>query len=228
MRLRAIRLGVLAAVSGLVLACGGDDSSGGGGSSAGRAANGGGAGSAGSGSGATCTALKPCGGDPIGNWTVEDLCVKEPQKLFAAALNQPACSAALKSTKNIVGTGMYQLGADKNATSTISVSGTAEFSFNDGCVKALAIAQSAASECSKVEAEFKKQSAVKSAVCAAAGGNCDCTIMSDLSFAGNGSYTVSNNQIMISGLTQPFCVAGNTLTVESMQAGSTLTFTLKK
>lgn len=220
MRLRAIRLGVLAAVSGLVLACGGDDDGGEG--TAGRN------GSAGTGGGDTCTALKPCGGDPVGDWTVEDVCVKEPQKLFAAAINQPACSAALKSTDNIVGSGIYQLGADKNAMSTISVSGTAEFSFNDGCVKALAIAQSAASECSKVEAEFKKQSAVKSAVCAAAGSNCDCTIMSDLSFAGNGSFTVSNNQIMVRGLTQPFCVAGDTLSLESTQSGTTLTFTLKK
>jgi hypothetical protein len=222
MRLRAIRLGVLAAVSGLVLACGGDDS--GDDPSAGRGGNGG----AGTGSGDTCAALKPCGGDPVGNWTVEDLCVKGPEKLFAATINQPACSAALKSTKDIDGTGMYQLGADKNAMSTISVSGTAEFSFNDACVKALSIAQSAASECAKVEAEFKKQSAVKSAVCAAAGSSCDCTITSDVSFAGSGSYTVSNNQIMVSGLTQPFCVAGSKLSLESSYAGSTLTFTLTK
>jgi hypothetical protein len=221
MRLRAIRLGVLAAVSGLVLACGGDDS----GDEPRAGSSGGGAGTS---SGPSCTALKACGGDPVGNWTVDDLCVTNPQKLFAATVNQPACESALKSTKDVKGTGMYQLGADKNAMSTISVSGTAEFSFTDACVKALAIAQSAASECSKVEAEFKKQSAVKSAVCSAAGSNCDCTISSDLSFAGDGSYTMSNNQLMVRGLTQPYCVAGNKLTIETAQSGSTLTFTLSK
>jgi hypothetical protein len=215
MRLRAIRLGVLAAVLGLVSACGGDDSDG----------TSGGAGSGGSND---CPAFKACGGDPAGDWTVDSVCVTEPQKLFAATVNQAACSSALKSVKDVDGSGGYKLGSDKNAMSSIVVSGTASFSFSDACVKALGIAQSATTECSKVQAEFTKESAVKSASCAVAGSNCDCTITSDLSLAGNGSYTVSNNQIMVSGVTQPFCVASNTLTVQTTRAGSTLTFTLKK
>jgi hypothetical protein len=215
MRLRAIRLGVLAAVSGLVLACGGDD----GGDSTGGA---------GSGGSDTCPAFKSCGGDPSGTWTVDTLCVTDPQKLFAATVNQAACSTALKSVKDVDGSGGYVLGADKNAMSTIVVSGTASFSFSDACVKALQIAQSAATECAKVEAEFSKESAVKSASCTAAGANCDCTISSEISLAGNGSYTVSNNQIMVSGLIQPFCVASDTLTIQTTRAGTNLTFTLKK
>lgn len=216
MRLRAISFSVLAAVSGLVLACGGDDS-------------GGDKGTAGSsGGGGDCPAFKACGGDPAGDWNVDTLCVTEPGKLFAATVNQPACSSALKNVKDVDGSGEYKLGTDKNATSTITVSGTAEFSFTDACVKAIGIAQSAASECAKVEGEFTKESAVKSAKCTAAGANCDCTITSDLSLAGNGSYTVSNNSIMVSGLTQGFCVESNKLTVETTRSGSTLIFTLTK
>lgn len=211
-RLRATRLGVLAAVSGLLLACGGDDGEDPGGTA---------------GTGGKCP-IDACGGDPAGTWKVDSLCVSDEQKLFAATVNQPACSNALKSVENVSGSGEYKLGADKNAMSTIVVSGTGKFSFNDACVKALGIGQAAATDCSKIEGEFKKESAVKSATCAAAGSNCDCTIESDISLAGNGSYTVSNNQITVSGLTQPFCVEGNKLELQATRAGTTLLFTLSK
>jgi hypothetical protein len=217
MRLRAIRLGVLAALTGLFLGCGGDD---GGGGDDGKAGNSG---------GGDCPSFKACGGDPVGDWKVDDVCASNEAKLFAATVNQPACSSALQSVMNVQGSGEYKLGADKNAMSTIMVSGTAKFAFNDACAKALGIADSAGSECtSKIEAAFKKESAVKSATCTAAGAECNCTIDSTLSFAGNGSYTVSNNNLMVSGLTQPFCVEGSKLTVQASQGGETVTFTLSK
>jgi hypothetical protein len=203
---------------GLFLSCGGDDGSDG---MDGKAGSGG--------SGGKCPSFKACGGDPTGDWTVDDVCASNEGKLFAATVNQPACSSALQSVSNVKGSGEYKLGADKNAMSSIMVSGSAKFSFNDACAKALGIADNAASECtSKIEAAFKKESAVKSAACTATGSNCDCTIDSTLSFAGNGSYTVSGNNIMVSGLTQPFCVEGGKLTVQASQGGETVTFTLSK
>jgi hypothetical protein len=218
MRLRAIRLGVLAAVTGLFLGCGGDD----GGDSDGT---GGKAGSDAS----KCPSFKACGGDPTGDWTVDDVCASNEGKLFASTVNQPACASALQSVSNVKGSGEYKLGADKNAMSTIMVSGSAKFSFNDACAKALGIADKAGSECtSKIEAAFKKESAVKSATCMAAGANCDCTIDSTLSFAANASYTVNGNNLMVSGLTQPFCVEGGKFTVQAAQGGETVTFTLSK
>jgi hypothetical protein len=219
MRSRANRMGVLAAVSVFLWACGGDD---GDGDTGGKAGSGGDSGN--------CPSFKACGGNPEGEWTVDDLCVTNEKQLFAAAINQPACSAALKSVSGVSGSGKYKLGADKNAMSTIVVSGTAEFSFNDACVKALGLGQTAATDCSKVQAEFGKQMSmgVKSATCSASGANCDCTVVSDLSAAGNSSYTVSGNNIMVNGLTQPFCVENGKLTVQTTQSGSTLLFTLTK
>jgi len=216
MRLRATRLGVLAAVTGLLLACGGDDGDGDGA-----------AGKGGSGGSGKCP-IDACGGDPAGTWKVNNLCVSDEQKLFAATVNQAACSSALQSVDNVSGSGEYKLGADKNAMSTIVVSGTGKFSFTDGCVKALGIGQTAATDCAKIEGEFKKESAVKSVTCAAAGSNCDCTITSDISLAGNGSYTVSGNQVTVNGLTSPFCVEGNTLELQATRSGTTLLFTLSK
>lgn len=212
MQLRAIRVGVLAAVSGLLLACGGDD--------------GGGDGSNGGGDG-KCP-IDACGGDPAGTWTVQNICVSDEQKLFAATVNQAACSSALKNVENVSGSGEYTLGADKNAMSSIVVSGTGNFSFNDACVKALGVGQSAAGDCAKVEAEFKKESAVKSVTCAAAGANCDCTIATDISLAGTGSYSVSGNNLTVRGITQPFCVEGNTLEIQANQSGTVVSITLKK
>lgn len=211
MRLRAIRVGVLAAVAGLLLACGGDD---------------GGDDPPGGNSG-KCP-IDACGGDPVGTWKVDDICVSDEQKLFAATVNQAACQSALQSVENVSGSGEYMLGADKNAMSSIVVSGTGKFSFNDACVKALGIGSAAATDCSKVEAEFKKESAIKSVTCAAAGANCDCTIATDISLAGMGSYTVSGKQLMVRGLTQPFCVEGNMLEIQATQSGTTVTISLSK
>lgn len=213
MRLRAIKWTVLAAVASFIWACGGDDSD---------------DGAAGSGGGGGMCSIKACGGDPVGEWTVTDVCVSNPSKLFAATVNADACSAALKSATGIDGSGGYKLGADKNAMSSIVVSGTAMFSFNDACAKALGIGEVAATDCAKIQDAFKKEKATKSATCAAAGANCDCTIASDISLAGSGSYTVSGTEITISSLKQPFCVEGNKLQIETTQSGASLSFTLTK
>ena len=214
MRSRAIKLTILAAVTSFIWACGGDDSDDGGGGGGG-------------GSGEMCS-IKACGGDPAGDWTVTDVCVSNPTKLFAATVNAEACASALKTATNIKGSGGYKLGTDKSAMSTIAVSGTAMFSFNDACAKALGIAEVAATDCAKIQEAFTKEKAVKSANCAAAGANCDCTITSDISLAGNGSYTVSGTELTVMSLKQPFCVDGKELSIQTTASGATLTFTLSK
>lgn len=214
MRLRAIKLGVLAAVLGLGLGCGGDDDDTGGDGNGNSNGN--------------CPAFKSCGGDPTGNWTSDDVCVSNPEKVFAATVNQAACSSALKSVKDVGTSGEYQLGSDKNFNSSIVVSGTANFSFSDACIKALGIGTSAAGDCSKVQSEFMKQNGVKSASCSASGGNCDCEITSDLGEPSKGSYAVSGTNITASGVAEPFCVSGNELKLQLSQGGTTLTFTLSK
>lgn len=213
MRLRAIKLGVLAAVTVFVVACGGDDGDDDG---SGSPMNG------------NCPAFKACGGDPTGDWTADEVCVSNPEKVFAATVNQAACSSALKSVKDVGASGDYSLGADKMFNSSIIVSGTASFSFSDACIKALGIGSSAASDCSKVQSEFSKQSGVKSATCSASGGNCDCEITSDLGDPSKGSYTVSGSNITAANVSEPFCVSGGDLKLQLSQGGTTLTFSLSK
>ena len=212
MRSRVIIIGVLAAVSGGAWGCGDDggdppDTNGGGGK---------------------CPALQACGGDPVADWNVQEVCVGDPEALFEAAVNQPECKEALKSSSPIDASGTYKLTADKKLTSAIKLSGTGTFLFNDACVKALGVATSAAAECSKIQTELAKQSGVKSATCTAKAPNCECVVGLESDLTGSGTYTVADNKITVMGLVQPYCVKGNELTLQSTSQGVTTTFKMTK
>ena len=211
MRSRIRIIGVLAAV---LCACGGDDGDDGG--------------TGGTGGSGKCPAFSACGGDPVGDWTANEVCVSDPDALFKQAVNQPECKNALKSSSDADASGDYKLGADKKAVSTIVVSGTGVFSFDDACVKALSVATSAASECSKVQTELAKASGVKSATCTAKAPNCECNVSLEMSLGGMGNYTVNGDKLTVNNLVQPFCVQGNTLKLQTTSMGVTAFFTLTK
>jgi hypothetical protein len=215
MRSRIIIIGVLAAVSSGALGCGDDSDS----------TNGNNAGSGGS---DDCPAFTACGGDPVGDWKVDDACVANPDALFEMTVNQPECKGALKGTEGIEASGGYNLTMDKKAMSTISISGTGTFLFTDACVKALQVAQSAAGECSKIQSELGKQSGVKSATCTVKAPNCECVVSLTQSLMGMGTYSVADNKLTVGPLVQPFCVKDNKLTLQSTSNGVTVTFTMSK
>ncbi len=212
MRSRAIRMGVLAAMSSWIVACGGDDGE----DTPSNGDN-------------MCPSLEACGGDPVGDWTIDDICVTNPRTFFASTVGVRECADALKKTSGIEGSGMYRLTAEKMAVSTLVVTATADFEFSDACVKALGVADSAASECSKIQDELTKDSSmVKGATCTASGANCNCTVMSAVSFAANASYTVEANSIKVQNLDQPFCVQGSTMKLKATSSGVTATLDLSK
>jgi hypothetical protein len=161
-------------------------------------------------------------------WNVDEACVSNPGGLFEATVNQPECKNALTDTGPVDASGGYNLTADKKAVSTISVSGSGTFLFNDACVKALGVAQSAATDSSKIQAELGKQSGVKSATCTVKAPNCECNISLTLSLAGMGTYSVADNKLTVGSLVQPFCVKDNKLTLQSTSMGVTATFTMSK
>jgi hypothetical protein len=213
MRSRAIRMGMLAAtILGCFAACGGDD----------------GEEPQGPPDLGDCPKLEACGGDPVGEWTVGDICVANPAAFVESLVNDKACASALKSTRDVTGTGTYSVKADKTASSAITVSAVGEFEFTDACVKALGVAQSAASECATVQAELEKQEVVESASCTAMGATCNCTVMSEQEFTGMGSYTVAGTNLNINNLTQPFCVAGSTMKLQTTSNEVTVQLSLTK
>ena len=216
MRSRAILIGVLAAVSSGTWSCGGDDSDS-------TPSN-----NAGHGGSEDCPALQACGGDPVGDWKVDDVCLANPEDLFDAFANQPECKNSLTHTEPIEASGGYNLGSDKKAVSTISVKGSGTLSFNDACVKALGVGQSASGDCTKVQAELAKQSGVKSATCTVKAPNCECNLALEVALAGMGTYSVSGDKLTVNGTAQPFCVKDGKLTLESTSNGVTAKFTMSK
>jgi len=203
-------LSVLSSVAGSASSCGGDDAPPGG-----------------SGSGASCPAFTACGGDPVGNWTVSDVCAANLEQVFGAVVSQPACSNALMRTRDIEATGSYMIGADKQASSALTLSGTGEFLFNDACVQALGLGDSAAGQCAAIQGQFMS-TAGASASCTVAGADCGCTISLQTPLNGSGSYSVANDKLVVDALEQPFCVEGNKLTIQTSAFGLTATFTFTK
>ena len=214
MRSRVFTICVLAAVSSGAWGCGGDDAD--------SSGNTGGSG------GGNCPSLTACGGDPVGDWTVNSACVSDPEKLFQSAVNQPECKDALKDSTTPEASGTYKLTADKKVMSDIKMSGTGTFLFNDACVKALNLGSSASTECSKLQSELGKQSGVKSATCTAKAPNCECVVGLETDVTGSSTYTVADNKITVMGAAQPFCVKGNELTLQTMSNGVTATFKMTK
>jgi hypothetical protein len=225
MVMRGINLGVLAAVFcvSALAACGGDD----GGDSAPRGGSGGGAGSAGNDVPA-CGGFKACGGDPSGTWSVQDVCVENAAEVYAKELGGE-CASSFRSA-DVTGSGTYELGADMQASSVLTLGATVVLAFNDACVKSLGVTGSAASECKNLENDLKDNADFSGATCNVAGAMCNCTVTATPKMVmGEGAYAVeSGNTIVIKGASQAFCASGNTLTVQVVVEGAKATFTFTK
>jgi hypothetical protein len=210
--MRGFKVGVLAAVFSVssLAACGGDDGSDD--DSRGGTGGGGSAGSAGGGS-RSCDTFKACGGDPVGEWTVKDVCFDNPGEVLAETLGG-TCASAFKSTE-VKGSGTYAIGADMQASSMITLTATTILGFNDACVKSLGLTGTAAAECEDLEVQFKANKDFSSATCAASGALCDCTLETTTKITEAGAYTIAGNTITVKGLEQAFCASGNTLTIQA-------------
>lgn len=217
----------------LVCACGGSAESGGAGgaSSAGAAAKGGessngasgspatsnpngssGAGASGAGnvsvsSGDSCPAFTPCGGELLGDWKLEQMCL---QIAVPAALTA-FCPDVKLTLSPVRATGTVSFKADNTMTSSAEVSFDEHIQFPTSCLTE--------DLCSSYASQLSTAPGVTTGHCDYdTSTGCSCTLTSSQPSMNSGTYQVQGGNVTVTNATgamevDSFCVSANTLRV---------------
>lgn len=168
-----------------------------------------------------CAAFTPCGGDPIGSFTVTGGCVGNGA--FAAAKAQ--CAGIVESNVVFEARGTLVVDATTSTRNT-EVKLAATLAVPAVCVAAIGT-------CADVQAAILFVAKVDTAVCTdgATAGTCDCDVTDLTAEKTSAAYTKSANTITTSNPTRTFdyCVTGNEIKYLETTANSVpATFVLTK
>lgn len=148
---------------------------------------------------ATCPAIDPCGGSPLGNWTYTEACCDDP---FGAA--KSACAGVtVESPSGTVKGGMQFTGVSVTRDITVQLAGTLKVP-----------ASCAVAGCGTIQTALKQY--YDSVTCTAAASGCSCQVSDTNRIADVATYTVSGGTLT--------ATAGNTSTYSFCQTGSSLAY----
>lgn len=187
----------------------------GGGSSSAGGSNTGGLNGGGAGAGSSCTALSPCGGSAVGAWKVESSCLTLSGAMDVSILGL-GCST-VPATGSLTTTGTFTVNADNTFTDNTVTTGSATFPLATACLTL-----------SSVERTCEELSSIFTAVgwttstCADTNGQCTCSVSASQSGGLGtlstvptkmGQFSTSGTMLTTDDTTEPYCVAGDKLTV---------------
>jgi hypothetical protein len=167
-------------------------------------------------SGSTCPAITACGGDLVGDWTVQQLCLTTTTMDAVAQ----SCPGATFSLSPITATGTISFRADSTMSASAVVSLQEFVRFPASCYTE--------AECTAYGAAASAATTITDSPCkydVATG--CSCTLTSTQPTMSSGSYQVQGNNVTItsSASSKPeldsFCVSGNTLSIFQVTASGT-------
>jgi hypothetical protein len=178
----------------------------------------------------SCDMLDACGGDVVGSWSVQSLCFANAEVLFAAALDEPMCEGAIKSSQ-VHASGTYVYGKDGSASADVVYSIEFGTLWSAACLSALA-GQSVtpdAAQCAGLQQQYENLPEIDSAPCRLQGNACACSISTGENVTTTpGSYSVKGNTLQQGDDNSPYCVQGDTLTILRTSGGLTGTLVLKR
>ena len=172
-------------------------------------------------SGASCSSVTACGGDIVGTWQIDHVCLPPP------AVSAPSsCPTATISVSGLDGSGTFVFGADGSLQNTLSVTFTETVTFPPSCISE--------AQCASAMTQLGMTTGVTSATCSyAAGSGCSCVAKLKVDDSSSGSYKVSGSNVTFSSpgsADSPgsYCVVGTKLNVQSTQDGQTATFSASR
>jgi hypothetical protein len=152
-----------------------------------------------------CEVPAPCGGDPTGEWQIQNSCIVE-------FIGVASCPGLLADGTALIQTGSMTYAADKTYSSTSDLAGTLKTTYPAACLQGL--------DCAGFQAlaEATAPSGDSSLSCAGGdSGSCLCTTtVSTTGIMEHGSYTTNGHL-----LTQTRS-AGSSLDIEYCRSGSSL------
>jgi hypothetical protein len=169
------------------------------------------------GGGGGCSAFKACGGDIVGTWSVEDVCFEDAAALFEGQLSDPECDGTFRGV-DAHASGTYAFSKDGVASSDITIQLDLDTVWSKSCLSAIAGSAivDLAATCRSVERTYSMVAEFEGASCSVKGSACACLITSTpMNVTSSGQYKVEGKELVdvVDGDSNPFCVAGDTLTL---------------
>ena len=186
------------------------------------------------GTGEACAAITPCGGDPVGTWTLTSSCmIGGWEQLVGDMYDEPECSDALASV-DVSPTGTLVVNADGTYETQTHLSMTMRLVFTRDCIGAMAELETVDDAtlevfCDELHSRFNsgdEESSIDSGTCSVNAGACQCTISSDTDGGTTGTYVISGTTLTTTNAEGevdegPFCIQGDQMQVEKTEDGLT-------
>lgn len=171
-----------------------------------------------------------CGGDVVGTWGVVDLCIDNPERIVGLTGLPSECSDLIGDL-DYNPDGEFVFREDGTGEADVSFTVDVEMKFTESCISAQAGQQVSLSPtvCSSMEAAWSNESEFQGGSCEAANNACVCLITSDEhSVASGGDYRVEGERITDGSESDPYCVSGNRLQIQTQTQGVVGVVTLEK
>jgi hypothetical protein len=175
--------------------------------------------------GGECGAVQGCGGDVVGVWSVNDLCVTN-----APPSDQAECAGAI-SYGQVDATGQIEFTADGRLSTSLTLSMHVTYNFTGECLAAqigrpVVVDQAL---CDGIEQQLSGTAMVTAASCSFSGGACVCPATFDTTTENESTYSISGtNLVGDDGELNPYCVSGDTLRIGAETDNGAVTYVLTR
>jgi len=165
--------------------------------------------------GASCGRTEPCGGSVVGNWKMVDSCIQVTPEM----LTDTFCPQGTIRPLSFEPSGNVAFAVNSSYSSALTVSMTLLESLPSSCLTAEGITCADFNSAIQDELATNPDPRFQSYVCAAAGSNCDCTVvLTPMTTAETGTYATAGTVLSTTasdGTTSddPYCVQGKTLRI---------------
>jgi hypothetical protein len=175
-----------------------------------------------------CTeAFTPCGGDPLGMWSVSGACLDGDLAAGFNSTRSAACMAQTTAADLKVTGSLNYMGAapDTLVVYNATVTTRSTESISPACaMEAFQVTTLDAAACTQIQTTLKNLDpdlmAETTVSCSLAGANCDCRItIADVQMA-QSFVTVTGPNIAEGDDSYDFCISGTTMTQKRMLAGN--------
>jgi hypothetical protein len=182
--------------------------------------------------GGSCSAVTPCGGDVVGAWNVDDICIPDPSVFVQQGIDEAECQDAFQDV-DIDASGTMTFTAEGMASTDVSLSIGMHVVWTKACITALnpdlgELETSAA--CTMLMNQSAMNDMFESASCRVVGANCECEVqLAPRAMTSSGTYTLDGDQIIDDeNVAADYCVSGSSMTISAMAEGVEMNFVLSK
>jgi hypothetical protein len=144
------------------------------------------------GSNGNCGKVQPCGGSPVGNWTLSTYCVNG-----SGMTGNASCPGATADVSGLRQTGTFSFGADMTYQENIMETGTLRVSYPMSCLTSGTVMMT----CADLDAQFKalvgQGSSFQAAACSGTS-TCTCTLtLAAQTIMKQGTYQTSGTNLSL-------------------------------